>query len=508
MKTRNIHGLFVAVAVGLLILGSVSAANATEEMHFDGSGRETPWANCTLCHGADLLGTIGPSCMSCHNDFVSPNPPATGHHKEGRDDPMTNCTTCHGQDLTGNSIVPSCTTCHDEVWGGPGNLPPVVDAGGPYSGTPGQEILFDASGTVDPDGDALTYLWNFGDGTPPPFFSSDPTITHAFENAGTYTVTVTVTDTVNQPAFVQVQVVVADGGANLPPNVDPGGPYEGLAGQSVQFSGAGTTDPDGDSLQYEWDFGDGSSVQSGQTVTHVYQNSGDYLAVLTVRDGVNDPVSESVDVAIAAPNFPPSADAGGPYSGVVDQAVQFDGSGSSDPEGDGLDFRWSFGDGSATQSGQTVTHTYQNVGTYVAVLTVDDGVNDPVSANVEVVIDDGTTPPPPPAGENDWQIKLPLVPAEGTLTINSFAGILLINESFPSGSSFGLGFRTTSFIAWMDSKGALFFGNENRDAGTMMGFVFSFMGGGDTIWMAEQAGLQDSASVNGLLDGIFFDLGL
>ena len=70
------------------------------------------------------------------------------------------------------------------------NDPPVADAGGPYEGLAGVPILFDGTGSSDPDGTITSYQWNFGDGRT----GTGPTPTHTYSLAGDYTVTLTVTD--------------------------------------------------------------------------------------------------------------------------------------------------------------------------------------------------------------------------------------------------------------------------------------------------------------------------
>ncbi|HWN82487.1 MAG TPA: PKD domain-containing protein, partial [Candidatus Udaeobacter sp.] len=73
------------------------------------------------------------------------------------------------------------------------------------------------------------------------------------------------------------------------------------------------------------------------------------------------------------PNLPPVAVAGGPYCGAPLVPVAFDGSGSSDANGDSLNYQWSFGDG-ASATGATPTHTYASPGSYPVILTVSDGL--------------------------------------------------------------------------------------------------------------------------------------
>ncbi len=87
----------------------------------------------------------------------------------------------------------------------PVNLAPVADAGGPYTGEPGQAIAFDGSASADPNGDALTYSWDFGDGAT----GSGVSPTHTYAAAGVYEVTLVVNDGEfdSPPAAARVEVV-------------------------------------------------------------------------------------------------------------------------------------------------------------------------------------------------------------------------------------------------------------------------------------------------------------
>jgi hypothetical protein len=70
-------------------------------------------------------------------------------------------------------------------------------------------------------------------------------------------------------------------------------------------------------------------------------------------------------------NDNPIADAGGPYSGTVNESIQFDGSESSDNDGNIVSYQWNFGDGQAG-SGEKTTHKYSKQGNYTVTLEVTD----------------------------------------------------------------------------------------------------------------------------------------
>jgi glucose/arabinose dehydrogenase/PKD repeat protein len=82
-----------------------------------------------------------------------------------------------------------------------------------------------------------------------------------------------------------VRDACAVGGANGQPNaVATASPLFGLAPLAVNFDGSGSSDPDGDTLSYSWDFGDGTTSTSASPLK-TYTTNGVYNAVLTVNDG-------------------------------------------------------------------------------------------------------------------------------------------------------------------------------------------------------------------------------
>ena len=101
-----------------------------------------------------------------------------------------------------------------------------------------------------------------------------------------------------------------------------------------------------------------------------FTQGGVYTVVFTATANTLTDIAVT-SIFIANQNGAPVAAAGGPYSGIAGSPVNFDGSASSDPDGDALSYAWSFGDG-ATGAGVTPMHTYNAGGSFAVSLRVAD----------------------------------------------------------------------------------------------------------------------------------------
>jgi probable HAF family extracellular repeat protein len=209
---------------------------------------------------------------------------------------------------------------------------PVANAGGPYSGAKNAAIRFDGTGSSDRDGDPLTYFWNFGDGTT----GTGTTPTHAYARSGVYTVSLVVNDgsaDSTPPARAQVTVT------NTAPVALLSGPASAFKLTALTWSGAGSSDANGDTLTYSWNFGDGSNATTTTpTTTHSYAAVGTYRVTLIVHDGETTSAPAILDVAIQT--RPPVANAGPDQSVVQRDTVRLNGSASTDPDGTIATVRW------------------------------------------------------------------------------------------------------------------------------------------------------------------------
>ena len=246
------------------------------------------------------------------------------------------------------------------------NHPPVAIAG-PDQQLHRSEVAFDGSASSDRDGEITAYNWTFGDGRS----GSGVTPQHYYGNPGRYLVELTVTDdsaTASQHHQDQLEVVI-----NAAPLADPGATVYAAPGQPIRFDGSHSLDPDGEISGYQWDFGDGQPAVNQAVVEHRYQQPGSYQARLRVSDHSGHP--EAVDEAAVAViiNHPPVARIHAPRWVAPGDPVHFDGSASSDPDGEIASWHWHFSDHHEVIREPRATRTFEQPGSYYATLTVDDG---------------------------------------------------------------------------------------------------------------------------------------
>lgn len=170
----------------------------------------------------------------------------------------------------------------------------VIDLSDP-SALVGQTVTFSAAASQDPDGQPLTFSWTFGDAG----VSTLAEPTHAYTQPGTYTVTLVVTDVGGLADTASVDLPVSSNGA--PTAVLSVSPATITLGESISYTAAGSTDPEGHQISYVWAFGD-YSASSQEAGTYTYVSEGSFTVSLTVTDpfGATDVQTTTVTVLPAA----------------------------------------------------------------------------------------------------------------------------------------------------------------------------------------------------------------
>lgn len=248
------------------------------------------------------------------------------------------------------------------------------------SGDAPLEVALDGSNSVDPDGSIETYSWDVdGKG----FKEGDSTITHVFEQVGTYIVKLRVTNQKGDYDIAEEQITVTAG--KLPVamidilNVDGDNYY---VNKNYTFDASGSSSPIGNITSYEWDFGDGTSKAKSRTTQHMFAEEGIYKVLLTITDEDGLTAEKELEIeAELAPSSPSAVMTTDPQAeedatsieGSVPFEVNFNATSSNDPDDDIIDYKWDFdGDGVFDAAGETASYVYNDVGNYNASLTVID----------------------------------------------------------------------------------------------------------------------------------------
>ena len=260
------------------------------------------------------------------------------------------------------------------------NQPPVAVANGPPVADKKVPVVFDGSASYDPDGVIVNWSWDFGDSVQ----GFGEVVEHTYMNSGEYEVVLVVEDDDGATDDDAISISIL----NHAPVAIINGPSYGLVGEPLTFDGTGSYDPDGDSLTYEWDFGDGTPNEYTEIVEHIFTYPGIFVVTLTVTDDdLNNPMldMDTLEVEIAEPNIPPIAEAGPDQWVWIFDVVTFDGSASYDPDGVIVNWTWDFGTGDIGY-GEIVEYMYYYNGEFLVTLTVtdDDGATDDDTCTVYV----------------------------------------------------------------------------------------------------------------------------
>lgn len=270
-----------------------------------------------------------------------------------------------------------------------GNLPPVAAiSADPTSGQAPLAVTFDASATSDDGGPGnLTFEWDLDDdGIFEVITGPSPATFKGFLEGGTFQVSVRITDLGGLSDTAAVQVSVDPPADNvLPIAVLEGTNISGPAPLNAGFSSAASSDPDGVLTLFEIDFdGDGVFDQTVNfpqvSISHTYEVAGTFNATLRVTDNRGGTATDTVTVTVSdgTGNFPPFAIFDpSTQLGDIPLAVDFNASGSVDPDGTIISYKWDFdNDGSFDEISllPTTQHTYLTAGNFIVLLRVTDNI--------------------------------------------------------------------------------------------------------------------------------------
>lgn len=240
---------------------------------------------------------------------------------------------------------------------------------------PAEVTLVSATGGGSYDSGTHTYTWNIG--TLLEDESGSVTLEVEVKSGtpgGTTIHNVVVIDSDQDPPTTRSEDTIT---YTQPPQANAGGPYSGVEGTPITFDASGSTDPEGDTLWYRWDFdGDGNwdtGYLTVPTATHTWGDDFSGTAKVEVTDGVQ---SDTSTAGVTVVNAPPVANAGSDQTVNEGAIVNFLGSFTDLGTADTHTVEWNFGDGNTASGLLNPTHTYGDNGVYTVTLKVTDDDSD------------------------------------------------------------------------------------------------------------------------------------
>ncbi|MBI2464141.1 PKD domain-containing protein [Candidatus Peregrinibacteria bacterium] len=246
-------------------------------------------------------------------------------------------------------------------------------------------VDFDASGSIDPDGEIVAYDWDLDEDG---MYDDSTTVkvSKTFEQVGSYKIALRVTDnngeydtfekTIEVEAPTVLTAVIKN--SNSEKNF--------YIGETYTFDGSESSSPNGIIQKYTWNFGDGTNEVSAKNASHTFSKSGTYSVTLKIIDEKGATGEASTEITVIKPEAAPKAevrtvpeydtekDGSIKIQGIVPLRIQFDASKSIDLDNNIVDYQWDFnGDGKADAFGPQVDHNFETAGKYQISLVVVDG---------------------------------------------------------------------------------------------------------------------------------------
>lgn len=225
------------------------------------------------------------------------------------------------------------------------NRRPIANAGPVQTVEGGKNVTLDGSGSSDPDGAIVSYLWEQIHGTVASLSNPgavSPQFTAPALKSEALTFKLTVTDDAGLTDTDRVTVNITS--ANLPPTADAGTDITVQQGQTVILDGSGSEDSDGRIVAYHWEQTDGTAVSLSSAASvqpsFTAPSPGILKFELTVTDdgGLKD--TDQITVTITDTQYPPVADAGDSQAVTEGETVVLDGTGSGDSDGQITIYIW------------------------------------------------------------------------------------------------------------------------------------------------------------------------
>ena len=228
------------------------------------------------------------------------------------------------------------------------NLAPTANAGVSQKVVTGQSINLDGSQSTDPEGNSLSYRWSLvtAPSTSSATLSANNIVAPEFtpDTLGNYVFQLIVNDGDKDSAPTTVTISDQD----LAPTAHAGADQSAATSVLVTLNGSTSSDPELQPLSYNWSML--SSPSGSATVINdssmaiaslMPDRAGDYVVQLTVTDVAGQKSSDVVVIRDGASNTLPVANAGRDFQVDLNANVVLDGSGSSDADGDSLNYSWS-----------------------------------------------------------------------------------------------------------------------------------------------------------------------